>query len=82
MKLLIFNPRIEMHKGVLLRLLVSAEKYQRRWPSWLIEKVGTMLRNEVDISIIRDRLLFGDYTYVELKTLKTKRCKTARVSVG
>jgi hypothetical protein len=36
-----------------------------------------MLIKEIDISIIRDKLLFEDNTYVKLKTLKAKRKKMA-----
>lgn len=73
LKLCIFNPDVETHRGKLLRQLVSARTYPYHWPSWLETRVRSLLLSELGVSAIRDKLLFEDSIYVKLKTLKAKR---------
>jgi len=68
----IFNPEMETHRGVLLEKLASAQTFQARWPFWLEERVRSLLADHPDLSTVRNILLFEDDTYVKLKTLKTK----------
>jgi hypothetical protein len=75
MKLKIFNPEVETHRGRLLRRLANARTFQYKWPEWLETKVSRMLKEGFDISTIRNRILFEDDTYVKLKTIKLRRIK-------
>ena len=72
-KLQIFNPEVETHKGRLLQMLASAKTFQRRWPEWLDTKVNLLLREGLEPSSIRNRILQEDHTYVKLKTIKAKQ---------
>jgi len=69
MELSIFNPKVETHRGKLLRRLANAKTYQGRWPAWLHCKVTRLLLQGESVTHIRDRLLWEDNTYVTLRTL-------------
>jgi hypothetical protein len=75
LKLQIFNPEVETHRGCLLKRLANARTFQYKWPEWLETKVCRMLKEGLDISTIRNRILFEDDTYVKLKTIKSRRIK-------
>ena len=75
MKLRIFNPETETHRGRLLRKLANARTYQSRWPEWLDSKVNRLLAEGEDPVRIRNVLLWEDNTYVKLKTIKSRTPK-------
>ncbi len=72
MNMQIFNPEVETHRNSLLQKLANARTFRSRWPGWLETKVSQLLREGLDASSIRDKLLFEDHTYVKLKTIKAR----------
>ncbi len=75
MELQIFNPEVETRRGRLLQQLAGAKTFQGRWPEWLGRKVNLLLREGLDISSIRNRILRENQTYIKLKTIKAKQLK-------
>jgi len=68
----IFNPFVDTHRGKLLRKLANAHVFQRRWPDWLDLKVRCLVREGLNPSSIRNRVLEEDHVYVKLKTIKSR----------
>jgi hypothetical protein len=68
----IFNPKVETHRGRMLRRLANAQTFPARWPGWLQSKVSKLASDGARVVQIRDILLWEDNTYVKLKTLKNK----------
>lgn len=71
----IFNPEVQTHRGNLLDTLASAKTFHARWPPWLESRVRHLLAEHTDVVQVRNALLFEDNTYVTLRTLRIKHAR-------
>jgi len=81
-ELQIFNPEVDTHRGLLLRRLTNARTFRRRWPSWLEARASSLIREGLDASTIRNRLLHEDGVYVKLRTIGFKQCQQKKPALG